>query len=88
MPHDHPAHRRLAEIGLRAGGAYGFALAGGHAVAAHGILQRPSEDVDLFTDWHRRADFPAAVDAVVAAYAAAGYEVEIEHRTETSLGCT
>jgi hypothetical protein len=78
-----PAHRRLAEIGLRAGGRYGFALAGGHAVAAHGILQRPSEDVDLFADWQQRADFPAAVDEVIAAYAAAGYSVEVDHRTET-----
>ncbi|WP_432833648.1 nucleotidyl transferase AbiEii/AbiGii toxin family protein [Dactylosporangium sp. CA-092794] len=78
-----PTHRRLAEIGLQAGGPHGFALAGGHAVAAHGILQRPSEDVDLFADWQRRADFPAAVEVVIAAYVAAGYEVEIDHRTET-----
>jgi hypothetical protein len=76
-------HRRLAEIGLKAGGAYGFALAGGHAIAAHGILQRPSEDVDLFADWQHRADFPAAVDEVVAAYAEAGYKVEIDHRNDT-----
>jgi hypothetical protein len=40
-----PIHRRLAEIGLRVGGPFGFALAGGHAIAAHGILERPSEDV-------------------------------------------
>jgi len=78
-----PVHRRLAQIGLRAGGACGFALAGGHAVAAHGILQRPSEDVDLFADWHQRADFPAAVDAVVAAYQHEGYAVHIDHQTET-----
>jgi hypothetical protein len=76
-------HRRLAEIGLRAGGACGFALAGGHAIAAHGILQRPSEDVDLFADWQQRADFPAAVDQVVAAYAEAGYKVDIDHRNDT-----
>lgn len=44
-----PAHRRLAEIGLRAVDGYGFAFAGGYAVQAHGILERPSEDVDLFT---------------------------------------
>ena len=78
-----PIHRRLAQIGLRVGGAYGFALAGGHAVAAHGILQRPSEDVDLFADWHQRADFPAAVDAVVTAYQREGYAVRIDHQTDT-----
>ncbi|KJE20411.1 protein of unknown function (DUF1814) [Frankia torreyi] len=77
-----PIHQRLARIGLQVGGPYGFALAGGHAVAAHGILQRPSEDVDLFADWDQRADFPAAVDAVIAASRADGLEVETELRTE------
>jgi len=38
---------RLAEIGLRVAARYGFALAGGYAVQVHGILDRPSEDVDL-----------------------------------------
>lgn len=63
-----PVHLRLAEIGLRVAGRYGFALAGGYAVQAHGILDRPSEDVDLFTAWERRDDFAVAVDAVVDAY--------------------
>jgi hypothetical protein len=82
----HPAqtvHLRLARIGLSVGGRTGFALAGGHAIGAHGILQRPSEDVDLFADWQRRADFPAAVDDVVLAYQHAGFTVEIDHRTAT-----
>jgi hypothetical protein len=77
-----PIHRRLAAIGLQVGGPFGFALAGGHAVAAHGILQRSSEDVDLFADWDRRADFPAAVDAMIAAYCADGLQVQIEMRTD------
>jgi hypothetical protein len=76
-------HQRLAHIGLRVGGPYGFALAGGHAIAAHGILQRPSEDVDLFADWQRRADFPVAVDAVIAAYEAEGFNVQIDLRLDT-----
>lgn len=61
-------HLRLAEIGLRVAGRYGFALAGGYAVQAHGILERPSEDVDLFTAWERRGDFAAAVEAVIGGY--------------------
>lgn len=44
-----PVHLRLAEIGLRVAARYGSALAGGYAVQAHGFLDRPSEDVDLFT---------------------------------------
>ncbi|MGH3305367.1 MAG: nucleotidyl transferase AbiEii/AbiGii toxin family protein [Streptosporangiaceae bacterium] len=34
----------------------GFALAGGYAVQAHGVLTRPSEDVDLFIS-AERTDF-------------------------------
>lgn len=78
-----PIHRRLAEIGLRVGGKYGFALAGGYAIAAHGILDRPSEDVDLFADWQRRGDFPTAVDEVIAAYQTEGYEVHVDLRLDT-----
>jgi hypothetical protein len=78
-----PAHRRLAEIGLRAAGRYGFALAGGYAVQAHGLLERPSEDIDLFTAWDRRDQFAAAVRDVVAAYRADGYEVDIGQEFET-----
>jgi hypothetical protein len=84
VPHEaEPLHRLLAEIGLRAGGPFGFALAGGHAIAAHGIIDRPSEDVDLFADWQRRADFPTAVDAVIAAYEDEGFDVVVDLRLET-----
>jgi hypothetical protein len=76
-------HLRLAEIGLRVAGRYGFALAGGYAVQAHGILDRPSEDIDLFTAWERRDDFAVAVNAVVDAFGAAGYAVEVTQRFET-----
>jgi Nucleotidyl transferase AbiEii toxin, Type IV TA system len=78
-----PIHLRLAQIGLRVGGPFGFALAGGHAIGAHGILQRPSEDVDLFADWQRRADFPTAVDEVIAAYRAEGLDVQVDLRLDT-----
>ena len=76
-------HERLATVGLAAAQRYGFALAGGYAVQAAGLLERPSEDVDLFTAWDRRGEFDAALDAVVAAYRAAGLIVEVERRYET-----
>ncbi|MFG1914225.1 nucleotidyl transferase AbiEii/AbiGii toxin family protein [Micromonospora sp. NPDC048898] len=76
-------HLRLAEIGLRVAARYGFALAGGYAVAAHGILDRPSEDVDLFTAWERRGEFSAAVDAVVDGYQNGGYSVEVTQQFDT-----
>ncbi|MEU4336612.1 nucleotidyl transferase AbiEii/AbiGii toxin family protein [Micromonospora lupini] len=76
-------HLRLAEIGLRVAARYGFALAGGYAVAVHGILDRPSEDVDLFTAWERRGEFSAAVDAVVEGYRNGGYSVEVMQQFDT-----
>jgi hypothetical protein len=78
-----PMHRRLAEIGLRVAARHGFALAGGYAVAAHGLVHRPSEDVDLFTAWDCRDEFDAAAEAVVAAYRQAGYAVDVAQRFET-----
>jgi Nucleotidyl transferase AbiEii toxin, Type IV TA system len=53
------------------------------AVAAHGILERPSEYVDLFADWQRRADFPTAVGEVIAAYRAEGLDVQVDLRLDT-----
>lgn len=41
-----PQHEQIAKIALAAGGQYGLALAGGYAVSAHGIGNRPSGDVD------------------------------------------
>ncbi|WP_280405798.1 nucleotidyl transferase AbiEii/AbiGii toxin family protein [Nocardia brasiliensis] len=76
-------HRKLAEIALSVAGDQGFALAGGYAIRAHGMGDRPSGDVDLFTDWHRRADFPDAVQAVTAALEQHGYTVTAAISGET-----
>jgi hypothetical protein len=76
-------HQALARIGLDAAERYGFALAGGYAVQAAGFLQRPSEDIDLFTVWERRGEFEAAAGAIVAAYRAAGLRVDAERRHDT-----
>lgn len=50
-------HRRLAEIGLKAIAEFGFVLAGGYAVSANGMGDRPSEDADLFTNRTDPTDF-------------------------------
>ena len=78
-----PRHIRIIQIALEAAGRYGFALAGGYAVSAHGMGDRPSGDVDLFTDWQRRGDFPMAVDTVVAALESHRYAVTLVMRSET-----
>ena len=73
----HPFHERLARVGLAAVSTYGFALAGGYAVQAHGLLVRPSDDIDLFTTADAEAEFPTAVAAAVEAYRQDGLDVTV-----------
>src|SRR6478609_6977616 len=68
-------HHRLARLALAAAGNYGFCLAGGYAVQAHGFLERPSEDVDLFTTSAAEEQFPEAIATVIAAYQGDGLDV-------------
>ncbi|TDE44097.1 hypothetical protein E1295_25495 [Nonomuraea mesophila] len=51
-------HELVARIGLAATERFGFALAGGYAVQAHGFLARQSEDVDLSTAHNAIDDSP------------------------------
>lgn len=44
-----PLHTRLAWVSLAAAASFGFCLAGGYAVQAHGFVHLRSEGVDLFT---------------------------------------
>jgi hypothetical protein len=78
-----PRHERIAKIALAAGARYGLALAGGYAVRAHGIGRRLSGDVDLFTTWQHRGEFPELTAAVVAALSAAGYVTSAVMSDET-----
>jgi hypothetical protein len=78
-----PRHERIAKIALAAGARYGLALAGGYAVSAHGMGTRPSGDVDLFTGWQHRSEFPELKAAVIAALESAGYKVSVIMSAET-----
>jgi Nucleotidyl transferase AbiEii toxin, Type IV TA system len=64
-------HQQVAEIALRAAAAQGFALGGGNALIAHGMITRPTQDVDLFTDQDKGV--AAAVGLVEAALREAGF---------------
>jgi hypothetical protein len=66
--------REVATIALRVAARYGFALAGGNALMAHGVIDRPTEDVDLFSD--QETGVAAAAEAVEAALRAAGFIAE------------
>jgi Nucleotidyl transferase AbiEii toxin, Type IV TA system len=78
MPLDE-LHRQVAAVALGAAARHGFALGGGNALIAHGIISRPTEDVDLFTD--RESGVPAAASAVEAALCSAGLEAERQDKT-------
>jgi hypothetical protein len=66
--------REVATIALRAAARHGFALAGGNALIAHGVIDRPTEDVDLFSD--QETGVAAAADAVESALLEAGFVPE------------
>jgi hypothetical protein len=77
-----PRHRELARIGLAATQGYGFALAGGYALAAHDLVDRATEDVDLFTNHLDPDEFTRAVEAISVAFTQAGHPVTVVRRAE------
>ena len=72
-------HRQVAAVALAAAAEYGFALGGGNALLAHGVISRPTQDVDLFTDQEHGVQ--AAADAVAAALRRAGFQAERQDQT-------
>ena len=79
MPIDE-LQREVAAIALGAAARHGFALAGGNALIAHGIIDRPTEDVDLFSD--QEAGVAAAAQGVQDALREAGFQAERRDRTD------
>jgi Nucleotidyl transferase AbiEii toxin, Type IV TA system len=72
-------HARVAAIALGAAARHGFALGGGNALLAYGLISRPTSDVDIFTD--HEDGVAAAADAVEAALHAAGFGAERVDKT-------
>ncbi len=70
--------RQVARIALA--GVDGFALAGSGAIREHGMIDRPTEDVDLFTADQDVTAFSAAVDQVSADLRGSGFQVEETRR--------
>jgi len=67
-------HAAVAAVALRAAAPYGFALAGGNALMAHGVVERPTQDVDVFSD--EQDGVAAAAGKVEAALVSAGFQAE------------
>ncbi|NIL43172.1 nucleotidyl transferase AbiEii/AbiGii toxin family protein [Salinispora arenicola] len=72
--HPHGFYREVAHVALSAAGPHRFVLGGGVAWAVHGLVTRPTEDVDLFADVEGAA--AAAAGDVRAALTAAGFRVD------------
>lgn len=84
------AQRVASEIALSVLSEDGFILAGGQALAEHGVIARMSEDVDLFA-LHRRhtpGTFAACVKKMTAALEAAGYMVEVTRQYQEFASLT
>ena len=71
--------RQAARIVLAAIAPVGFALAGSGAIREHGLIHRPTHDIDLFTPAVPAASFRGAVKTAVTTLAEHGYTLEL-HR--------
>jgi len=74
----------VARISLAVATKHGFVLGGGFAWLVNGLVRRPTEDVDLFTD--TAGGVSAAAGEVAAALSAAGYRVTREEGDELFAG--
>lgn len=74
----------VARVALGVATKHGFVLGGGVAWLVNGLVRRPTEDVDLFTD--NEDGVAAAAGEVTAALIAAGYSVARETPDEMFAG--
>lgn len=68
-------HAQLVQVALPVCVTYGLAVAGGYAIKAHGLVERPSEDIDFATSTD--ASLGEIVAALASAYRQAGFEVQV-----------
>jgi Nucleotidyl transferase AbiEii toxin, Type IV TA system len=83
-----PLHEHVARIAFALPQAGQVALAGGGAMLAHDLVDRPTQDVDLFTP--NPAEVTRLTDALAVALRAEGAQVQIDRRGPgfTRLGVT
>lgn len=83
-----PLHEQIARIAFGLPEAGQVALAGGGAMLAHDLVDRPTQDVDLFTP--DPAEVTQLTDALAVALRAEGAQVRVDRRGPgfTRLGVT
>lgn len=74
--------RDLTQTALLALGGAGFVLAGSGAIREHGLIDRPTEDIDLFTADIDVEHFARAVDRVVSVLQEAGHSLVVQRSVE------
>lgn len=67
---------------------HGFVLTGSGALREHGIINRPTEDIDLFTSQQHSTSFQDATSRAIQALKEAGYDVEVGRDLETFKNIT
>jgi hypothetical protein len=77
-------YAQVAKIALTVATKHGFVLGGGFAWLVSGLVERPTEDVDLFTD--TAGGVAAAAGEVARALTEAGYRVVREQGDELFAG--
>jgi len=68
-------HARLVDVVLPVCAEYGLAIAGGYAIKAHRLVDRPSEDIDFATA--AAAPLEEIMAALAGAYREAGCQVQV-----------
>jgi len=80
-----PLQERIARVALAMPGAESLALAGGGAMLAHRLVERPTQDVDMFTP---EDEVPALADALLAVLESDDLFVVVEVHTSTYVRLT
>lgn len=71
--------RKLTRLLLSGIEEYGFVLCGSGALREHGIIMRPTEDIDLFTIQEHVDTFPLAYQKVLETCIEHGFKVATSH---------
>ncbi|WP_129661234.1 nucleotidyl transferase AbiEii/AbiGii toxin family protein [Rothia halotolerans] len=80
--------RQVTHLLLEQLQAQGFVLTGSGALREHGLIDRPTKDVDMFTEMSSAQTFVPATKRAVEMLRAAGYDVEVgrDFPTYKSIG--
>lgn len=82
MPDTEQLQRRVTRIALQSLSGTDFALAGSGAIREHGLVNRPTDDIDLFTNDLDTGRFADAIDTLTASLEANRLTVTQERRAE------